>query len=146
VSLTNLDFVAGGVKTGREIEMPRVQTRISAALLAVFLAGFACEPAAAAADHKCDPVSDPGWNVLPSDEVTGESDSAPYSDASRNWFVDRTTTVLPMCNYFDEIGNYSLRSYSLAPRVTTQKVGICRAGSDGRSAPIPPYAGTCPPR
>jgi hypothetical protein len=102
-------------------------------------------PMATAADFKCDPVTDPGWNVLPSEEVTGESDSAPYADASGNWFVDRTTTILPLCNYFDEIGNYSLRSYSLSPRVTKEKVGICRAGAEGVSVPVPPYTGLCPP-
>ena len=126
--------------------MSSSRTRISAAVIAAFFVGVACDPVAAAATHKCDPVSDPGWNVLPSDEITGESDSAPYRDASGSWFVDRTTTILPMCNYFDEIGNYSLRSYSLAPRVTTQKVSICRAGADGHSSPVPPYSGACPPR
>jgi hypothetical protein len=131
--------------------MSSVRTRtnaapLNAAALAAFLIGLACTPVSAAADHKCDPVSDPGWNVLPSDEVTGESDSAPYQDASGNWFVDRTTTVLPMCNYFDEIGNYSLRSYSLSPRMTTEKVSICRSSADGRSFPVPPYTGACPPR
>jgi hypothetical protein len=126
--------------------MSSVRTRIFAAVCAALLAGLACDRLAAAADHKCDPVSDPGWNVLPSDEATDESDSDPYQDASGNWFVDRTTTILPMCNYFDEIGNYSLRSYSLAPRARKERVSICRAGPDGRSAPVPPYAGSCPPR
>ena len=126
--------------------MSGVQSRTKAAVLAAFLIGLACDLVSAAADHKCDPVSDPGLNVLASDEVTGESESGPYRDASGNWFVDRTTTVLPMCNYFDEIGNYSLRSYSLAPRDTTEKITICRAGADGGSSPVPPYTGTCPPR
>jgi hypothetical protein len=126
--------------------MSCVRTRIFAAVSAALIVGLACCPLSKAAEHKCDPVSDPGWNVLPSDEVTGESDTTPYPDASGNWFVDRTTTVLPMCNYFDEIGNYSLRSYSLAPRATQERVTICRAGTDGHSSPIPPYTGSCPPR
>jgi hypothetical protein len=125
--------------------MPRVQIPFIARLLASLVLGLGCGRVAAQGDHKCDPVSDPGWNVLPSLEVTGESDSAPYHDASGNWFVDRTTTLLPLCNYFDEIGNYSLRSYSLAPRVTKEKIGICRADSESRGVPIPPYPGPCPP-
>ncbi len=32
-----------------------------------------------------------------------------------DWFVERTTTVLPLCNYINAAGNYSLRSYSLSP-------------------------------
>jgi len=125
--------------------MPRMQIPFIAGLLATLALGLGCSRSAAQGDHKCDPVSDPGWNVVPSLEVTGESDSAPYRDASGNWFVDRSTTLLPLCNYFDEIGNYSLRSYSLAPRVTKEKIGICRADSESRSVPVPPYAGPCPP-
>jgi hypothetical protein len=120
--------------------------RITPGLVAATLIAIACAPVAAAAQHKCDPVTDPGWSVLPSEELTGQSDSAPYQDASGNWFVDRTTTKLPLCNYFDEIGNYSLRSYSLNPRVTKERVGICRAGAAGTSVAVPPYTGPCPPR
>ena len=124
----------------------QVQIPFIAGLLAALVLPLGCGRVAAEVGHKCDPVSDPGWNVLPSLEVIGESDSAPYrDDASSNWFVDRTTTLLPMCNYFDEIGNYSLRSYSLAPRLTKEKIGICRADSGSRSVPIAPYAGPCPP-
>ena len=103
---------------------------------------------AAAADHACDPV-DPvmenGWTVVPSDETVTEADSAPFEDGARgNWFVTRTTRYIPFCNYYNEIGIYSLRSYSLAPRVTNESVGICRAAAGG-SVPVPPYAGPCPP-
>ena len=126
--------------------MRLVQIPFASGLLATLVLGLGCGRVAAQGGHKSDPVSDPGWNVLPSMEVIGESDSAPYRDAAGgNWFVDRTTTLLPMCNYFDEIGNYSLRSYSLAPRVTKEKIGICRADSGNRSVPIPPYPGPCPP-
>jgi hypothetical protein len=104
-------------------------------------------PPAARADHKCDPVTDPGWSVVPSHETTGETDSAPYQDAAGgSWFIDRTTTMLPLCNYFDAIGNYSLRSYSLSPRITKERIGICGAGAGGTSVAIPPYAGPCPPK
>jgi hypothetical protein len=125
--------------------MHLVQIPFIAGLAATLVLALGCGRVAAEVAHKCDPVSDPGWNLLPSQEITGESDSAPYRDASGNWSVDRTTTILPMCNYFDEIGNYSLRSYSLAPRVTKEKIGICRAVSGSRSVPIAPYAGPCPP-
>ena len=114
----------------------QVQIPFIAGLLAALVLPLGCGRVAAEVGHKCDPVSDPGWNVLPSQEITGEADSTPYHDASGNWFVDRTTTILPMCNYFDEIGNYSLRSYSLAPRVTKEKVAICCADSGSRSLRI----------
>ena len=29
--------------------------------------------------------------------------------------VERTTTLLPLCNYFSPVGSYSLKSYSLDP-------------------------------
>jgi hypothetical protein len=99
----------------------------------------------AAADHKCDPVSDEGWTVVPSHEITGESDGAPYREGS-TWFVERATTILPLCNYFDAIGNYSLRSYSLAPLVTKERVAICRTTPEGQTLKIQPYSGPCPPK
>jgi hypothetical protein len=115
-------------------------------VVAATLVAVVFGPGAARADHKCDPVTDPGWSVVPSHETTGESDSAPYQDGtSGNWFVDRTTTMLPFCNYFDAIGNYSLRSYSLSPRISKEPIGICRAGAGGASEAIAPYAGPCPP-
>jgi len=100
--------------------------------------------AAAQADHRCDPIGEPGWRTVIDHEAVSQVEGAPYRDGA-NWFVDRTVTMLPFCNYFDEIGNYSLRSYTLSPRATTQRVGICRAGADGTSVAIPPYAGPCPP-
>jgi hypothetical protein len=106
--------------------------------------------AAAAADHACDPV-DPvmenGWTVVPSDETVTEADSAPFEDGARgNWFVTRTTRYIPFCNYYNEIGIYSLRSYSLAPRAREDRISICRATTQGGSVAIAPYAGPCPPR
>jgi hypothetical protein len=59
--------------------------------------------------------------------------------------VDRTTTVLQLCNYFNVVGSYSLRSYSLDPARKTERIGICRTGAQGMSMAIPPYAGPCPP-
>jgi hypothetical protein len=102
-------------------------------------------PGAAQANHKCDPVdpiSDGGWSVVPSLETVGMMDSAPYQNSgSGDWFIDRTTTVLPFCNYYNEIGIYSMRSYTLAPQVTQQQIKICAR----TNAAVPPYAGTCPP-
>ena len=101
---------------------------------------------AAQADHRCDPVSDAGWRTVVAHEVISQVDSAPYREgASGNWFVDRTTNVLPFCHYFDEIGNYSLRSYSLSPTTTKERIGICLGTPSGGSVPVPPYAGRCPP-
>ena len=65
---------------------------------------------------------------------------APYQ-AGGDWLVDRTTTVLPLCNYINASGNYSLRSYSLSPEDKTERVAICRG-----SAAVAPYAGPCPPK
>ena len=93
------------------------------------------------ADHRCDPVSDAGWRIVVDHETVGQVDGAPYRDGSGNWFIDRTVTLLPFCHYFDEIGNYSLRSYSLSPTITKQRVGICRG-----AVAVPPYAGRCPPQ
>jgi len=100
--------------------------------------------AAVAAEHKCDPVTDAGWSVVPEREVLSQTDGAPYQSGT-DWFVDRVTTVLPFCHYFNSIGVYSMRSYSLDPVVTEERVVICRrSGSD--SVAVAPYAGPCPPR
>jgi hypothetical protein len=104
------------------------------------LAAASLSAAPAHADHTCDPVSDPGWRVLPDHEFVDQKDSAPIRDGD-TWYVERTTRVLPYCNYFDEIGNYSLRSYSLSLRASTARVAICRG-----NVAIAPYAGPCPPK
>ena len=94
--------------------------------------------------HKCDPVTDEGWSVVPERQTLGTTDGAPYR-VGADWFVDRTTTVLPLCNYFNSIGVYSMRSYSLDPVVTKERVAICRqTGSD--SVAVAPYPGPCPPQ
>jgi hypothetical protein len=115
---------------------------IAAAIAA--LAAFA-PSGAAAAEHKCDPVADEGWSVVAERETLSRTDSAPYQ-AGTDWFVDRVTTVLPFCHYFNSIGIYSMRSYSLDPVVIEEKVAICRRTGEGSSAAIAPYAGPCPPR
>jgi len=100
--------------------------------------------AAEPAMHKCDPVTDEGWSVVPERQALGAIDGAPYR-VGADWFVDRTTTVLPLCNYFNSIGVYSLRSYSLDPVESEERIAICRGGEAG-SVPVAPYAGPCPPR
>jgi hypothetical protein len=116
-------------------------------LIAVAVAALAVSAisnAAVAAEHKCDPVTDPGWSVVPEREVLSQSDGPPYQSGTE-WFVDRITTVLPFCHYFNSIGVYSMRSYSLDPVVTRERVAICRQnGSD--SVAVAPYRGPCPPR
>jgi hypothetical protein len=117
------------------------------ATAAVVATIVAYDPSAAAADHKCDPISDVGWTVVAAEETLSQVDSAPFqAGASGNWFIDRATTVLPFCHYYNAIGIYSMRSYSLAPRETTERIGICEAAAQGGSAAVPPYAGPCPPK
>ena len=126
---------------------PSIVVLMAMALVATAATGG---PGAAQATHKCDPVdpvSDVGWSVVPSVETVGEEDSAPYrAGAGGDWFVDRTSTLLPFCNYYNEIGIYSLRSYTLSPQATTQRIAICTATPAGGSVAIAPYAGSCPPR
>jgi len=112
-------------------------------LLAIVVAAAAAS--GARADHRCDPIGDPGWRTVATHEVVSQVDGAPYQEGA-SWFIDRTISLLPFCNYFDEIGNYSLRSYTLSPRATTERTGICRPDAAGASVAIPPYAGPCPPR
>jgi hypothetical protein len=98
---------------------------------------------------KCDPldtVSDAGWSVVPSLETVGKADGAPYQSGAGDWFIERTTTLLPFCNYYNEIGIYSMRSYTLSRQVTKQQVQICKGAPGGGSAALAPYPGPCPPR
>ena len=117
------------------------------ATVAMVATAVAYSPSAArAADHKCDPVTDAGWSVVAAEETISQVDSAPYqAGTSGNWFIDRATTVLPFCHYYNAIGIYSMRSYSLAPRETKERIGICQGAAPGGSATVPPYAGSCPP-
>jgi hypothetical protein len=96
--------------------------------------------ASARAEHSCDALGEPGWSTVPSREILKVADAAPYR-VGADWFVDRTTTVLPLCNYINAGGNYSLRSYSLSPEDETERVMICRA-----DAAVASYAGPCPPK
>ena len=98
-------------------------------------------PAQALADHPCDAsLAEPGWTIVASHEAVGTTDGAPYQ-AGGDWFVDRAITTLPLCNYINAVGSYSLRSYSLAPEARIERVRICNG-----AAPVAPYAGACPPQ
>jgi hypothetical protein len=102
-------------------------------------------PSATAAEHKCDAVTDEGWSVVPERQTLSEADGEPYR-AGADWFIDRATTVLPYCHYYNSIGVYSLRSYSLAPVETEERIAICRGDGQDSSVPVAPYTGPCPPR
>jgi hypothetical protein len=110
--------------------------------------GF-CGPIRAQVTHRCDaldPISDIGWSVVPTLETVGVADGAPYqAGKSGDWFIDRTTTRIPFCNYYNEIGIYSMRSYTLAPQVTKERILVCERTEAGDSRPVAPYAGPCPP-
>lgn len=115
--------------------MTKALVRVGPVALLMLLATLA-----ARADHACDDLGEPGWSTVATHETAEVKDGAPYR-AGEDWYVDRTTTVLPFCNYLNAAGNYSLRSYSLSPETRTERIAICRAG-----APVAPYAGACPPR
>jgi len=95
--------------------------------------------AVARADHACDDLGQPGWSTLASHEIVDVRDGAPYR-AGADWYVERTSTILPLCNYINAVGNYSLRSYSLSPEEKIERVMICRGGTQ-----VAPYTGACPP-
>jgi hypothetical protein len=121
---------------------------LDAKMIAVAIAVLAASAAsrgAGAADHKCDPVTDDGWSVVAESETLSEIDGMPYQSGT-DWFVDRVTTVLPFCHYFNSIGVYSMRSYSLDPVVTEERVAICRRTGQRDSVAVAPYTGPCPPR
>jgi hypothetical protein len=114
----------------------RLLARISA-IVAMACLAFAAQ--SAWAQHACDAAGE-GYRVVPSVEVAGVEDGAPYR-AGADWVLDRTTTRLPMCSYFTPVGGYSLRSYSLDPVKTTERVTLCHG-----DAAVAPYAGPCPPK
>jgi hypothetical protein len=106
-------------------------------------------PVAGQTNPKCDPldpVADVGWAVVPSLETVGKTDSAPFqSGAGGDWFITRSTVLLPFCNYYNEIGIYSMRSYTLSRQTAEERIQICKATPAG-SAAVAPYAGPCPPK
>jgi hypothetical protein len=145
----NFEPVYHRVQVGRGAEqrVSSMQPGVRRVSLAIcIIVGLFAWTSAARADHPCDPVSDPNWKVVPSHEVVDQKTGPPYQDpASGDWFVERTTTVLPYCSYFNAIGIYSMRSYSLSPETAKERVQICRV-EGGRSVAVAPYEGLCPPR
>lgn len=126
----------------------KVGTLVAMVAILVAASEF-CGPTRAQVTHKCDPVdpiSDAGWSVVPSLETVGAVDGTPYRGGTNgDWFIERTTTRIPFCNYYNEIGIYSMRSYTLAPEVTKERVRICERTAAGGSGAVAPYAGPCPP-
>jgi hypothetical protein len=121
-----------------------IGARIVAVAITILAAPVASR-GAHAFDHKCDPVTDEGWSVVPARETLTQTESLPYQSGT-DWFIDRMTTVLPFCHYFNSIGVYSMRSYSLEPVVTGEHVLICRRIGQSASVAVAPYTGPCPPR
>jgi hypothetical protein len=122
--------------------------RIGAQIIAitiVALAASATSGGAGPAEHRCDPVTDEGWSVVAERETLNQTDGLPYQSGT-DWYVNRLTTVLPFCHYFNSIGVYSMRSYSLDPVVTEERVTICRRTGQSASVAVAPYTGPCPPR
>jgi hypothetical protein len=115
------------------------------AVAIVVLAVCAASRSVGAAEHKCDPVTDEGWSVVAARETLSQTDGLPYQSGT-DWFVDRVTTVLPFCHYYNSIGVYSMRSYSLDPVTTEERVPICRHTAQNGSVAVAPYPGPCPPR
>jgi hypothetical protein len=114
-----------------------VNRRLALATLAALLA-LAAPPTRA--QHACDPAGEAGWRVAASTEVAATRDGAPVRAPGGDWFVERITTLIPMCTYFNPSGIYSLRTYSLEPFERTERITICRV-----DVPVAPYSGPCPP-
>jgi|GEM_PF-2564330 hypothetical protein len=122
--------------------------RIAAKIIAVAfvaLAASATSGGAGVVEHRCDSVTDEGWSVVAERETLSQTDGVPYQSGT-DWYVNRVTTVLPFCHYFNSIGVYSMRSYSLDPVVTEERVTICRRTGQSASVAVAPYTGPCPPR
>ena len=121
----------------RPVSRPNRRAKSAARALGwgLLLAGLAAGPVRA--QHACDAPGEDGWTVAASVETADVKDGTPYR-VGDDLVVDRTTTLLPLCNYFNAVGTYSLRSYSLDPTQRTERVVLCRGG-----APVAPYAGPC---
>ena len=105
---------------------------------AVFAVLAGCS--AVRAEPVCDAPGEEGYRVVLSMEVTGVTDGEPYQSGP-DWIVERTTTLLPLCSYFNKVGSYSLKSYSLDPEKKTERVMLCHG--DQR---VGSYTGPCPPK
>lgn len=123
--------------------MPK-SNRILRAIGLVAIVGLV--PGTVHAQHACDDLGEKGWRTVPTVETVSQTDSSPVKGtAPGSWFVERTVTVLPLCSYFNAVGNYSLRSYSLSPETRLERIEICRGDALAGSVAVGPYAGKCPP-
>src|SRR5262245_29056873 len=78
--------------TMKSLKLLALAARLCAALLAL---------PPTLAQHAYYPVAEPGWRVLAPTEIVSTTDGPPYpAGTAGDWFVDRTTTLLPLCNYF----------------------------------------------
>ena len=126
-------------------------TPVVLVIVALVATAGASGPGGAQANHKCDPVdpiSDVGWSVVPSLETVGTADGAPFqAGAGGDWFIERTTTLLPFCNYYNEIGIYSMRCLTRWRRRSQKSASGSAAvpprGAAGRSRPTPGHALRC---
>jgi hypothetical protein len=142
----HLDRATGAVKVaatrgGRYRNMKRRRPALAKSVMAA-VAWLSASAAQAQMppppQHVCD-AAEEGHRVVPSVEVAGVQDGAPYQ-SDVDWMIDRTTTYLPMCSYFTAVGSFSLRSYSLDPFTKTERVLLCHG-----AAAVSPYTGPCPP-
>ncbi len=124
--------------------MPR---RFATRFATIAVMAIACAAIPAQAQHACDAIGERGWHTVATVETVAQRDSAPRQAATAGvWYVDRAITRLPLCNYYNAVGNYSLRSYALSPETRTERVIICRPDAQGSSAALAPYTGPCPPQ
>lgn len=86
-----------------------------------------------------------GWTLKFDPKIVDQHDSAPFEVGKGDWFVNRTTVIIPQCSAYDDMGNYSLRSYML-PKITTQtQIQICRHDERRGSVLIAPANGMAKP-
>jgi hypothetical protein len=92
--------------------MPHRPIMLAAPMIVILAAatGF-CGHLLAQPTHKCDPVdplADVGWSVVPSLETVGAVDGAPFQvGRTGDWFVERVTTRIPFCNYYNDMRSES---------------------------------------
>lgn len=111
-------------------------------LIALVAVAALLRPVSASAQHACDDLGETGWKTVATIETVDQADGPPSRvEPAGSWFIERTTTILPFCHYYNSLGNYSLRSYSLSPEVRKERIEICRGGSA-----VSPYTGQCPPK
>jgi hypothetical protein len=133
------------VTSAGPVVMSNRKLALRSGLLPMVMAGWTFSTTPARAQHACDAPTEAGWRVIATNEVAGVRDGRPFQEGM-DWVVERTTTLLPFCNYIDPLGSYSLRSYSLEPMQKHERITLCRGVSTVISLPVAPYFGPCPPQ